>query len=62
MAFKTGIDGRIEKRLPIAIVVHVAYREGQLLHDEELTYTDNVSTHGARMISSRPGKLAKSHR
>jgi hypothetical protein len=54
MAFKTRFDGRMEKRLPIAIVVQLAPRQAPPLSDGEMTYTDNVSAHGARVISSRP--------
>jgi hypothetical protein len=46
-----GLGGRMEKRLPIAIVVRLS-RVGQLpASEEETTYTDNVSPHGARMFS-----------
>jgi hypothetical protein len=54
MAFKTSIDGRMEKRLPIAIVVQLAQRQASPLNGGEMTYTDNVSAHGARVISRHP--------
>jgi hypothetical protein len=53
MAFKSISVGRMEKRLPIAIVVRLAHAEDQLVDGAELTYTDNVSAHGARVISRR---------
>jgi len=49
----------MEKRLPIAIVVRLTEAQDQPVNGAELAYTDNVSAHGARVISSRPGKLAK---
>ena len=56
MAFKTRFVGRMEKRLAIAIVVRLAHDGDQPPSVEELTYTDNVSAHGARVISNRPWK------
>ena len=44
----------MEKRLPIAIVVELTHREASDPDGREMTYTDNVSAHGARVISSRP--------
>ena len=62
MAFKSGIVGRMEKRLPIAIVVRLTDAQDQPANGAELTYTDNVSAHGARVVSKRPwrtGELAQ---
>ena len=61
MAFKSISVGRMEKRLPIAIVVRLTHAEDQPANGAELTYTDNVSAHGARVISRRawhPGDVA----
>ena len=44
----------MEKRLPIAIVVHLARVQDQPVDGAELTYTDNVSAHGACVLSNRP--------
>jgi PilZ domain len=54
MASTTSFDGRMEKRLPIAIVVQLAHAQSQPHDGTELTYTDNVSAHGARVVSYRP--------
>jgi hypothetical protein len=54
MVFKSGIVGRMEKRLPIAIIVRVAPAQEQSANGAEMTYTDNVSVHGARVVSARP--------
>ena len=51
MAYQTRFIGRMEKRLPVAIVVRLAREQGQHANGDELTYTDNVSAHGARVVS-----------
>lgn len=50
----------MEKRLPIAIVVNLAPAEKR--SGTELTYTDNVSAHGACVVSNhswQPGEIAE---
>jgi hypothetical protein len=54
MAYKTRFVGRMEKRLPIAIVVRLTQAQDQPANGTEVTYTDNVSSHGARVVSNRP--------
>jgi hypothetical protein len=52
----------MEKRIPIAIVVHLARAEDQTPESAELTFTDNISAHGACVISARrwkPGEMAE---
>ena len=52
----------MEKRIPIAIVVHLARAEDQTPQRAELTFTDNISAHGACVISVRrwkPGETAE---
>jgi len=44
-------DGRIEKRLPTSVPIYLAALEGP--HARERTLTENVSPHGARVISKR---------
>lgn len=44
----------MEKRIPIAIVVHLTLVHDHSLRTTELTYTDNISEHGACVISNRP--------
>ena len=41
----------MERRLPIAIVVRVSRMHNLPANEEEGTYTDNVSPHGARVFS-----------
>ncbi|HET8924923.1 MAG TPA: PilZ domain-containing protein [Candidatus Acidoferrum sp.] len=52
----------MEKRLPIAIVVHLVKIQEQSANGIELTYTDNISAHGACVVSShpwQPGEVAE---
>src|SRR6266581_8562648 len=44
-------DGRIEKRLPMAVPVYVTSAKEP--RDMEKTLTQNVSPHGARLLSKR---------
>lgn len=48
------LEGRHEKRLPIAVVVCLTGTKPLLRSGEEKTYTENVSLHGARVISRHP--------
>ncbi len=62
MGYKSNLDGRMEKRIPVAIVVRLTHAQDQPANGAELTCTDNVSAHGARVVSSRPwqpGELAQ---
>lgn len=54
MAFTSRFVGRMEKRLPIAIVVRLAPVQDQSANGTEVAYTDNVSAHGARIVAHRP--------
>ena len=54
MTFDCNLEGRHEKRLPIAVVVCLTGLERSNGEPEEKTYTDNVSLHGARILSRRP--------
>lgn len=52
----------MEKRLPIAVVVNLAPALAQSGSVGEMTYTDNVSAHGACVFSDhswRPGEVAE---
>src|SRR5262249_51862768 len=51
MGFVHSIDGRKYKRVPIVIVVRLMRVQDLPPEAEESTYTDNVSTYGARVIS-----------
>ena len=53
MAYKIGLNGRMERRLPIAIVVRLSHAQDPTANGAELTYTDNLSAHGARVVSHR---------
>jgi PilZ domain len=56
-SFERKLDGRMEKRLPIAMVVRLSQVQGQSANGTELTYTDNISAHGACVVSSQLWKL-----
>jgi len=43
----------MERRLPIIVVVRLAYSWGVSSDEEERTYTDNISPSGARIFSKR---------
>jgi len=61
MQIKQMLNGRMERRLPIIVAVRLS-RVQDLPPIEEVTYTDNVSVYGVRVISSyswRPGELAQ---
>jgi hypothetical protein len=52
----------MQKRLPIAVVVRLLRGEENPGNGAELTYTENISAHGACVISNRawqPGELAQ---
>ena len=52
----------MEKRLPIAMVVNLTSTRDQAANGAELTYTNNVSAHGACVVSNRqwqPGEIAE---
>jgi hypothetical protein len=53
------LDGRIEKRLPVSLPIYLAHLNE--LRAREQTVTENVSPHGARILSKgfwRPGEKA----
>ena len=47
------LAGRMERRLPIIVVVNLAYLERTDTGETEWTFTDNVSAGGARVFSRR---------
>ena len=47
------LDGRFERRIPIIVVVRLS-RPGNLVSSEEEAHTDNISAHGARVVSGHP--------
>jgi hypothetical protein len=53
MAVAPGLNGRMEKRLPIAVVVHLVDVQDHPVKAAELTYTENVSAHGTCVVSKR---------
>ena len=54
MPFDRHLEGRLEKRLPIAVVVCLTGANHSNGAGQEETYTDNVSLHGVRLISRHP--------
>jgi len=57
MPLDPTLSGRMERRLPIVVVVRVAESKGASTDGEERTYTDNISSRGARVYSNRPWQL-----
>lgn len=56
------VDETMEKRLPIAMLVNLSSGQAQGTNVAEMTYTDNVSAHGACVVSNRqwePGEIAE---
>ena len=53
MPHERTLVGRMEKRLPIIVVVNLAYLERADIDEAEWTFTDNISAHGARVFSRR---------
>jgi len=51
MALDPKLTGRMERRLPIIVVVHIAHCPPAGTEGEEETYTDNISSCGARIFS-----------
>lgn len=55
-------SGRMERRLPVIVVVRLAYCEPVAIDGEERTFTDNISPHGARIFSKhawQPGEVVR---
>jgi hypothetical protein len=46
--------GRMERRLPIVVIVRLGLAERSASDREERTYTDNISAHGACIFSTHP--------
>jgi hypothetical protein len=51
------LNGRMERRLPIIVVVRLAHCTPGGTNGEERTYTDNISSRGARVYSVRPWQI-----
>ncbi len=56
MPLDPWLSGRMERRLPIIVVVRLANCVPASVDGEEKTYTDNVSPRGARIFSKRAWK------
>jgi nucleoid-associated protein YejK len=46
-----SLSGRMERRYPVVTIVRLARPPDSLTNEEERTYTDNISAHGARLFS-----------
>ncbi len=57
MPLDPTLSGRVERRLPIVVVVRLAQAECASTDGGERTYTDNISSRGARVYSIRPWQL-----
>lgn len=54
MVSEHGPPGRMEKRLPLMVAVRLEPAQGVGTHGREKAYIDNISPHGARVISRHP--------
>lgn len=54
MYLDKSLRGRNERRLPIVMVVNLTPLERLAAEKHERTYTDNISTHGARVHTTSP--------
>jgi len=54
MSLDQTLSGRLERRLPIIVIVRLAQVDRASTHGDERTFTDNVSAHGARIFSVHP--------
>jgi hypothetical protein len=50
-------SGRMERRLPIVVLVRLAMAERAGTDGEERAYTDNISAHGASILSGHSWQL-----
>lgn len=51
MYWNNNLSGRKQRRLAIMVVVRLSPGQHLETNEEEKTYTDNISAHGARVIS-----------
>jgi hypothetical protein len=56
---KSIFVGRMEKRIPVAIVVLLVHPQTQSADGGELTHTHNVSLHGASVASCDPWQIGE---
>ena len=54
MLFDRNLEGRHEKRVPIVVMMCLVAKDHRNGNDDDRTYTDNVSPHGACVASKRP--------
>jgi|SRR5215467_10870249 len=62
MYLDNRLNGRRERRLPIAVLVRLEALGAEGTEEHEQTYTDNLSAHGVRVKSMRlwhPGEQAE---
>lgn len=57
MLTEHGPPGRIEKRLLIMVAVRLEPAQGVGTNGQEKAYIDNISPHGARVISRHPWQV-----
>jgi hypothetical protein len=57
MPLEPTLSGRIERRLPIIVVVRLEQAESANSDREERTYTGNISARGARVFSRYPWQI-----